>query len=59
MTVTLSFIEVINAKKATERAIAKLLLDLERETGIKVENISIQKVNGWNGMIVKIESKFE
>lgn len=56
MTCTLSFIEVINAKRATERAIARLLRDLEKETGVLVKKIYLDKIIGYNGNVVKIET---
>ncbi len=57
-TCTLSFIEKINSKRATERAIAKLLNELERETGVRVEKIYLEKMIGYKGLSVKIETTF-
>lgn len=58
MTCTLSFIEVIRAKKATEKAITKLLTDLQRETGIEVKKLYIDKLIGSGELIAKIETAF-
>lgn len=59
MTSTLSFIEVINSKKATEQAIAKLLCDLQREIGVTVEKIYLDKMIGSKDVTVKIQTTFE
>lgn len=60
MTATLSFIEIINAKKATERAVAKLLTDLQKETGVEVTDLFLIRAIGNQEIIkVQIETKFE
>lgn len=56
---TLSFIEIINVKKAKERAITKLLNELQSETGTEVEEIIIYKVHGFKNITVKIKTSFE
>jgi len=55
MTATLAISEIIEEKKATERAIAKLLADLQEQTGCLVTGITTTKLIGPKDTEIKVQ----
>lgn len=49
MTATLSLSEIMQEKRAAEQAIAKILSDLQRDTGAYIQGIALTKLIGDNG----------
>lgn len=49
MTATLSLSEIMQEKRATEQAIAKILSDLQRDTGAYIHGIALTKLIGDKG----------
>lgn len=54
MTSILSYTEIIDQKKATELAIAKLLKELQEQTGSLVHGINITKLIGAMDTEIKV-----
>lgn len=54
MTETLSYIEVIKQKQAVEAAIAKMLEELQEQTGALVHSIAITKLIGSHSSEIKV-----
>ena len=54
MAETLTYSEVINQKKATEKAIAKLLTELQEQTGCLIHYITTTKYIGSTDTEIKV-----